>query len=526
MAMPSFIPRVAAEWVVSHLPGRQEKDWIPDHLATKGIGILSVKELKRVGDLLYSMVAVIGEVSIWERRLPGSARKQKRIDFVRRGFYRDDACSLVNEKLMEDMKKEMETSSPPTRTTTTSAATMRHEASSSSDPTRASNSGANATSSIGTSRKRPNHQISQHIEQHRQQYQQNFPQQYQQRYQHLQQHPQQHQQQQQNTDASSPDRTTVPNAYYNISRFHPPPPLQHHLVYGHGYDNPWDRMAMPPPQPSFDSSAHNTNGQEIHAEHRRPLGHAGSYSSTASTDPDGRPQNPGEAMLLVQLLQMGFHKQEILDGIRHCQHDSEAMPSSDEVMFRLITQREEAEEARREDEVRLISESQKQEESKRRDRNLQDSLSKVTTGEDLLALFPESWILGIAMAANHNGSKDNSSKNKQSNNKNKLVATILRSDFRTDFVEFLKLEEKSRKWYGWKLPAAYFHKVAIRLKGAGDPEDCPSWMGTFLGDERKKLRSGLYELKEQVKGQPKIFLDERPKENGGASQIIVIDDDD
>ena len=49
-----------------------------------------------------------------------------------------------------------------------------------------------------------------------------------------------------------------------------------------------------------------------------------------------------------------------------------------------------------------------------------------------------------------------------------------------------------------------------------------------MSNEREKLRSGLYELKEQLNGQPKIFLDQqRPKEkNGSATEIVVIDDDD
>ena len=65
-----------------------------------------------------------------------------------------------------------------------------------------------------------------------------------------------------------------------------------------------------------------------------------------------------------------------------------------------------------------------------------------------------------------------------------------------------------------------------RLVRVADTEHFPSWATACLRDERQKLRSGLYELKEQLKGQPKIFLIDRPVKNDGKAEIVVIDDDD
>lgn len=450
-----------------------------DHLETRGLGILNVKELKLLGETLYSMIAVLEETSIRERKLPSSAKKQQRIDFLRRGLFRDDPCKVVNDRLMRDMRSQTTT---PSSTTTT--------ASTPSVAARAPTSSATAATSTDN-RKRPNHQISQ-------------PSQQQNRF-------------------SREDASAIFNAYY-MSQFHAQRSLeaQYRPVQNHSQ---WPGMPIPSALHDFEApfrmNGPFSNHGGMNEEQRGQFGNDsedsaadGSSSSAASADPNSNPQNPAEAILLPQLLQMGFQKQEILDGIRQWQSTNSGIPTADNVMLHLVSQREEAEEARKEDEVRLRSEDQKQEESQRREQNQQESLSKANSGEELRAVFPDSWVLKV-ISPNTSNSKGN----------NRSVSTILCSDSRNDFIEFLKLEEKSRKWYGWVLPSEYFCKVGKQLKGIGDNESMPSW-ATLLCNEREKLRSGLYELKEQLKGQPKIFLDERPKENGCKNDIVIIDDDD
>ena len=452
----SAVPRVAAEWMVSRLPSRRGQDHVLEYLETRGLEILSVKELKQLAEILYSMDAVVEEASIRERRLPSSAKKQRRIEFLRRGLFRDDSCKVVNDRLVQQMRSETRTPS-----STTAAATV-------------------AASRLVATSKRPNNQISQ----------QNQPRQQ-----------QQQQQQQQQNRITADDMSAFFNAYHmSMAHQHRLPVHGQHLLPNH--------VPMAAPQHMFEAPNRNM----FDAPDAGTSAAAGS-SSDPATDPHSTPQSPTESILLQQLLQMGFQKQEILDGIRQCQSTNSATPSADDVMLHLISQREEAEEARKEDEVRLLSEDQKQEESRRREGNQRESLSRATTDEDLRAIFPESWVLTI-MLAKPNTSTDS-----------KSVSTILGSGSKDDFLEFLKLEEKSRKWYGWILPSEYFRKVGKRLKGVGDKKQAFSWM-TYLSSEREKLRCGLYELKEQLKGQPKIFLDERrSEESGGAAEVVIIDDD-
>ena len=468
----SAIPRVAAEWMVSSLPSRNGRDYVVDQLVTNGLGILTVKELKLLAERVYSMVSVLEESSIKERRLPSSAKKQRRVDFLRRGLFRDDSCTIINDRLLQQMRSETAAS------TTTAAASS----------TTAAN-GATATTSATESRKRPNNQISQP----------NRP------------DPQQQQPQQRNPQQnrlSTDDMSLFFNAYLSqMSQLNRPAATQHRPNRNPA-QNLWFDMPIPPAQPTFGASDGRPTGETTGASA------AAGSSSTApaaapaaapAVDPNSTPRTPTEAMLLPQLLQMGFPKQEILDGIRQCQstNNNATTLTADEVMLHLVSQREEAEEARKEDEVRLASEDQKQEEIRRRERNQQESLSQATTKDDLTAIFSESWVV-------HTMSPES-------------IFATLNSKGRDDFLEFLKLEEKSRKWYGWVLPAEYFRKVGKQLKTDADKEEKAT---TYLKKEREKLRSGLYELKEQLKGQPKIFLDEKPDEKIGQVEIVIIDDDD
>ena len=488
--MSSTVPRAAAEWMAFHLRHfREDKDSTAERLENNGLGVLTIKELKHLGGILYSMVAVIEEMSICERRLPASAKKQRRIEFLRRGLFRDDPCTILNERLLRDMRAESHTSSTRSTRVSTTRSTLPAPMSSSAT-TRVSNSTPRHEISNG-SRKRPNHEISQQ--------------------------PRPHQPQ---NRLSAEDATYFLHAY--MSQHQPSSAIfpQYDPVQQNS-SNPWDRMTMPSfPFEDYSASSGNYNNRErpnngFQLQESNNSEALANPSSSDPSDTDSRPRDPIEANLLQQLMTMGFQKQETLDGIRQCRSGDNPFPSVDDIMLHLVSQREEAEEARREDEVRLQSEDQKQEESLRREHNQQESLSKATSGKDLKEIFPESWVLKVLSA---NETVDSNGKKRRSS-----VSIILGSDSRNDFVEFLKLEEKSRKWYGWVLPSGYFQKVATQLSRVAESEKIPSWATTCLRDERKKLRCGLYELKEQLKGQPKIFLDERPVKN---DEIVVIDDDD
>ena len=567
----STVPRVAAEWMVFHLPSRSGMDWIVDHLEKTGVGILSVKELKRLGEILYSMPAVIEDDSIrGDRRLPSSAKKQRRVDFLRKAVFQDyPCCTIVNDRLLRymQMQMEMETTTsrggsastliaaasaarrvtPPAAASATKNASTSASVATAGSSSNKSTASASASASATSNRKRPNQQMSQ-----------------------------QQQQQHQQNGVSVADAF---NAYY-MPQFALPgshshsyalaqAQAHHHPVHNNNNYNPWAGIGMTMPMPSNNNynqnqnhtrtslpgydefmrmHEHNINNYNNHSTYNHegqqqqqhsppppppPRNNSATADASSSTaaDPDSLPQNPTESLLLSQLLLMGFEKQEILDGIRQSGN-----PTVDAIMLHLVSQREEAEEARREDEVRLRSEDQKQEETQRREQNEQEVLSKANTGEELLVIFPESWVLKVMMMTNKNSddTDGNNKNNNDSNNNNRPVSTILCSESRCDFVEFLKLEEKSRKWYGWILPSDYFRKVGTRLKSVDDDgtntnstESC-SWVD-YLSIEREKLRCGLYELKEQQGGQPKLFLDERQdngrSNGGGANEVVVIDDD-
>ena len=543
------IPRAAAEWIPHQLPYNRWRSATSlsfvEQLQNGGLSILTIKELKVLEVRLSSMHdAVDDEDEVREQRhatgipcrkkikLPASTRKQPRVEVLRRALFRDDACSIYNERLLQKMRAETTSrnatigaTTPETPTTTTiatrpSAASTAVAASVATATSAANAASTAAVTSASGSRKRPNHQISHHL---------SVP------------HPQ-------ITTAEPSSPADLWNAYMYRLAVHQPHP--HSLAAQHRYPYPWPgETAIYSNNNSGDNSNNNPQRQRQHEPGYNSAA-TGTSTETATDSPkhpDSHPQNPTEALLLPQLLQMGFGKQEILDGIRQHRESasspstsntsSTAPPTAEDIMLLLVTQREEAEEARREDEVRLRSEDQKQEESERRERNQKGALAKATTAEELLGIFPESWVLKGLLGANatSNTTTTNTTKSNAT-----CTVTLGGRESRNDFIEILRLEEKSRKWYGWKLPAGYFQKVGSRLRypeglSPGGTSISTSTatasssggVASYLHDERLKLRSGLYELEEQQNGQPKIFLDERPAQNSDAGrEVVVIDDDD
>jgi len=541
------IHRIAAQWIVNQLPSRSG-DNIVDRVERTGLGVLNVKELKSLEVILNSLLPIMGETSRRQLTLPRTAKKQKRVDYLRRFFFRDEGCTIVNDQLLQVMQSQTTGTSVARRITSTSAASAATSVSEngnnscSNQQTSQQQSGltmgtsvarritsisAAATSVSESGNSCANQQTSQ--------------------------------QQSGLTMGNAADFNAF--AYY-LSQFAPPDSsstgnLQlsaslsssstHPVINNY---NPWDGI-LPPSEAGrissqiirnnnntttslpnnntstmMNGSNHNCNNRNVPSQQMATNGYLHQYQQQQqqnnnnnndnnnqgiSADPDSLPQNPTETLLLSQLSQMGFGRQEILDGIRQSENEN---PTTDEIMMLLIERREEAEEARRMDEVRLRSEEQTQGEINRREQTVQDSIASATTGEDLMIIFPESWVLKVLMDDGHDDSRDIT---KNPNGRHQRLISTIMNESRNDFVEFLQLEKKARKWYGFVLPSDYFNKVGTRLKN----EPQIDW----LGAERERLRCGLYELKEQEKGEPKIFSDVYKTGISNKKEIIVIDDD-
>ena len=114
--------------------------------------------------------------------------------------------------------------------------------------------------------------------------------------------------------------------------------------------------------------------------------------------PSDEPQTSDETRLVDDLMQMGFpDKVEILDTIRGWSADDEgSRPTPDEIMFAILQQRENAEEAKKMDAARLRCEQheqQRQVQIQKAETSEAKWIQAATTLQDLSQLFPKSWIL-------------------------------------------------------------------------------------------------------------------------------------
>ena len=465
------VPRIAAQWVVFQLPSRCG---IVDNIEQKGLCVLNVKELKSLETILNSISSRTGEATIRQNNLPKSAKKQQRVDYLQRFFFLDDPCTIVNRELLQLMQSEM-TSGPSSTTddtllSSTSDIVTSSQATIHSNISRANNALSLAFAPSGNS-STGNLQIPMPLSfsSLNNPFLNNY-----------------------NPWSSIPPSysETGSNNNYSASSL----PHLNALTATHHCIHHSQNIA-----PTHDQQQQQHIQVQQQQQQQQNANNNNSVNPESSSRSDNLPQTPNESRLLSQLLEMGFGNQEILDEIRQSANQD---PTTDEIMLILIQRREDAEEARNVDEARLLSEGQKQEESNRRERTLQDSIENATTKDDLMVIFPSSWVLEV-----------------MTNNGHLISIIMTRSKSRNDFVEFLQLEKKSRKWYGFVLPSDYFLNVGTRLKSEIPNID-------WLGAEREKLRCGLFELKEQEKGEPKIFVDARKeKQMNTKNEIIIIDDD-
>lgn len=511
------IPRIAAEWIVAQLPDRQslaQKDASVNNMELHGLNELNIKELKLLEPLVVSTLSRLiasssgTATSIATMPLPISykARKQERVDHLRRLFYIDDDCSIPNDQLLQGLQSDL---SPTSRTVDISAPIISSSLSSAGHRHAHFNFGF----SNNTSNSIPNQQ-------------------------------QQHQSNLSNpfsfndsaklevsvtqpaTASSSSPSALLPSASHYFDRWScssiSSTPFASSLRQVQQTVDAASGDLYTVAATSLPISNNNFSSTYLQEQDRSQRLNSSSNSNNINTslniNSESIPQNSTEALLLPQLLEMGFEQQEILDTIRHQQLTSDQNTNSltaDTIMISVIQKREEAEEARKEDEIRLLSEEHKQDEINRREQNLKKKINDATTRNDLLEIFPNSWVLEIM-------ADDNSYH---------LILTIMMNEpLKDDFVEVLKLEQKSRLWYGYVLPSYYFKEIGNRLKTTQlytiNHSQHNNW---WLQTERETLRRGLFELEEQENQEPKIFRKSRyesnQKLNVSKDEVIVIDDD-
>jgi hypothetical protein len=176
-------------------------------------------------------------------------------------------------------------------------------------------------------------------------------------------------------------------------------------------------------------------------------------------------------------------------------------------MFDIISQREEAEEARKMDEARKLSEQVRKEEARRRREIIEQELSeRIRQGgpSEWLSdekMFPNSWILrGGAKVPLGRMLQDSAPL------KNKLI-------------ELLQLENKALRWYKPSLPRRYFAiKVTERLVAKKTSTD----MLAQLRFEVDTLQKQLYTLSEQEGGVPRAFREAHDEAPSDGTDIQVL----
>ena len=245
-----------------------------------------------------------------------------------------------------------------------------------------------------------------------------------------------------------------------------------------------------------------------------------------------RDLDPLEQRLLSELQQMGFQdREEVIAAIRHCTNRNKYNGSnggnssgshtnggaagvnvvnttSDDVMMWIITQREEAEEARKMDEARLRSEQLRREQAERREQQEKTRLDSATLKDLEQDLFPRSWILRN-LSTTADGNRNESIRNL-------LAVSVGRNENRSlkkELITLLKMEKDARKWYK-DMPGPYFENWSNDLMDRFEQysktkqaSERRSWVEEELKAEYERLQSATSRLDQQKEGVPRIFLE-------------------
>ena len=284
---------------------------------------------------------------------------------------------------------------------------------------------------------------------------------------------------------------------------------------------------------------------------------AAAATSAASEDYyDDHPRNAREMSLLGQLRTMGFTDQrEMLAGLRHVVEDGSGGGGNgtcggagsgmifdtgtvlEGAMMWIISQREEAEEARKMDLVRIVAENEQVEEERRR-REAERRLEEAPIEDIVGAGEGEGGSEGSAEPSPQAAtpSKHKAGRSKHFHFSALLHSTLVRGVFlsiscpeiKKELVRLLRLEQNAHQWYGSVLPWAYFTYVATgRIEKWANDESSSSGsdadvskgeksekaqedLVSLIRNEANILERALFTLSEQhdngLQNVPKIFI--------------------
>jgi len=242
---------------------------------------------------------------------------------------------------------------------------------------------------------------------------------------------------------------------------------------------------MPPTAASVPST---TSGQPANKKIKQEPGAATPVQEVADESYwDTRPKNPQESSMVAQLQQMGFTDiREMLTGIRHVSATDMASQVESAMMW-IVSQREEAEEARKLDAARARSESLRAEQARMRKEAAHERLWGTSMDEWMSQsdLFRGSVVLKEARECLETFVFD------KKENKEKLI-------------RFLELEKKARKWYGTSVPWCFLFNLSEKWKALSEDE-----LVKCIESEAGALETAMYSLSEQQGGVPIIFSEAR-----------------
>jgi hypothetical protein len=182
-----------------------------------------------------------------------------------------------------------------------------------------------------------------------------------------------------------------------------------------------------------------------------------------------------DAHTIYLLRQMGFTDGE---EIRQAVFQNRNAPA-DACMLWIISQREEAAEARKMDEARARSEELRQQAAEQRQKARQQQLDSTTLQQWSEGLFKTSIVLKHVTEELQD----------------------LRRDSQAVLVKFLTLEQKVRQWYK-DVPWVYLSELAQQWK-----EQAPT--AEIVKEVISELERGIYTLEQQEGGVPKLFLEKQ-----------------
>lgn len=259
----------------------------------------------------------------------------------------------------------------------------------------------------------------------------------------------------------------------------------------------------------------------------------GSESNTLQLD---LPKTPLETNAVSLLRQMGFQDmQEIMSSLRNVQrlspHLMQVEGLTDAVMMDIVTSREEKDEAKKMDAARIMSETTVHVRTEYDDSNSND-----------IIMYDWKEMLGIGTTESI--AYPNSELLKSNKVKSLLYSILISSDEAQKLVKkLLNLEQKSSKWYGKKIPVAFFRYVLAKKierwdYSTGITSSLQGWMlkdlMAKLQREISEMETAMYDLSQQVDGAlglkiPNIFMKAyKDAQKAGhledeACDVIVID---